>query len=300
MSAMDPGGSSQYFKRSSFLKGWGASPGNDDSNFAFPSNNSFEKNTTPTNLFNGADGPELNTLNDFTPPPEDPNTNKPNQSSQEDHLTIQRQNKQRLENAEYNYSSVSPELRKATTQARDMPHTENHDEQDVVTVQKLVPHQSSHNFGANVEVENELAVTMMSLAEHIQQQNSSRQKKLDELTDDLDRAQACVYHQTGALTKMKENNQLIIEATNWQRQKAKINHERIEIMKKNCKLYQVSIKKLGRLIDDTQSERETITKSMQETKAALCKVKEDKAELQLRLKKVNLQCQSYKLPCKLS
>lgn len=37
------------------------------------------------------------------------------------------------------------------------------------------------SFLGNIDAENQLAMTMMDLAGHIQQQNSSRQRKLEEL-----------------------------------------------------------------------------------------------------------------------
>ncbi|KNC97671.1 uncharacterized protein SPPG_09440 [Spizellomyces punctatus DAOM BR117] len=83
----------------------------------------------------------------------------------------------------------------------------------------------------NIEVENELAATMMNLAGHIQQQNSSRQRKLEELTEELNRARLCMQEQAETISKLKENSQVVISAITGQREKIQLNQDRFGTMR---------------------------------------------------------------------
>ncbi|KAJ3151699.1 hypothetical protein HDU89_001747 [Geranomyces variabilis] len=104
------------------------------------------------------------------------------------------------------------------------------------------------SFIGNAEVENQLAATMMDLAGHIQQQNSTRQRRLEELTEELEEARACVEKQGQVIAQLRENSQMVIQAVVGHREKVNFNQERIDNLQVTCKLYEMSLKNLGALI----------------------------------------------------
>ncbi|KAI8824257.1 uncharacterized protein EV422DRAFT_519471 [Fimicolochytrium jonesii] len=81
-------------------------------------------------------------------------------------------------------------------------------------------------FVGTVEVENQLAVTMMDLAEHIQIQNSSRQKRLEELKAELQSAQSCVVEQASVIQNLKNSSRVVVQAVDGHRAKVKFNQHR--------------------------------------------------------------------------
>ncbi|KAJ3177166.1 hypothetical protein HDU87_004658 [Geranomyces variabilis] len=128
------------------------------------------------------------------------------------------------------------------------------------------------SFIGNAEVENQLAATMMDLAGHIQQQNSTRQRRLEELTEELEEARACVEKQGQVISQLRENSQMVIQAVVGHREKASFNQERIENLQGTCKLYEMSLKNLGALISKAEDSKKTL-------QANLAAVEKDKHAL---------------------
>ncbi|TPX70198.1 hypothetical protein SpCBS45565_g01935 [Spizellomyces sp. 'palustris'] len=137
----------------------------------------------------------------------------------------------------------------------------------------------------NTEVENELAATMMNLAGHIQQQNSSRQRRLEELTEELNRARLCIQEQAETISKLKENSQVVISAITGQREKIQLNQDRIEIMKKSCKLYQITIKNLGKVIKEVEADKAAIVSQLEQNKKEHDTLNAEREDLKEKLAK---------------
>ncbi|KAJ3021355.1 hypothetical protein HKX48_008751 [Thoreauomyces humboldtii] len=110
---------------------------------------------------------------------------------------------------------------------------------------------------------------MMDLAGHIQQQNSSRQKKLEELTEELAEARRCMQQQATVITNLRERGQLIVQATNGQREKVEFNDQRVAAIENQCKLFQMTLKNLGALIKKTQESKRSLSDALEQRKSAM-------------------------------
>ncbi|KAJ3185760.1 hypothetical protein HDU85_001119 [Gaertneriomyces sp. JEL0708] len=118
-------------------------------------------------------------------------------------------------------------------------------------------------FLGNIDMENQLASTMMDLAKNIQAQNSTRQQRLEELTEELTQARACMQEQADAIIKLRENSQIVVQAIVTERETASRNHERIEKLKRSCQLYKMTIQNLAKLIKDHEADKNDIEHRIQ-------------------------------------
>ncbi|KAJ3052340.1 hypothetical protein HK097_006491 [Rhizophlyctis rosea] len=112
------------------------------------------------------------------------------------------------------------------------------------------------------DVENDLAVVMMSIAERMHQTNEDRQKEVHRLVEELDNAHAVIEEQGSTINKLDENCRMIIQSISAQGDKLDNNRLRIDKLKQACKLYSLTIQRLDKLIKDADVEKNILIRNL--------------------------------------
>ncbi|KAJ3092251.1 hypothetical protein HK102_009385 [Quaeritorhiza haematococci] len=117
-------------------------------------------------------------------------------------------------------------------------------------------------LAAGCDDADDLAAVMMNIASRMHQKNEDRDKENKQLVADLEVAEETIEKQSATIAKLEENWKRAMVVVSSQRDKVDVNRKRIDKIKQSCKLYQLTIKNLERLIKDVEGDKYKIVQNM--------------------------------------
>ncbi|RKO90965.1 hypothetical protein BDK51DRAFT_31243 [Blyttiomyces helicus] len=110
--------------------------------------------------------------------------------------------------------------------------------------------------------EEDLAAMMMSLAHGLQQRSEERDRDVASSRDELVRAKRTIIKQGKLIERLNEQSRVIMSAVTGQREKLLQSRDSIDAVKETCKLYQMTIVKLGKNLEIAEKEKGKINRRL--------------------------------------